>query len=182
MKSALALVVIGVLAMLVEGGLVLAVPAALLPNVALVGAVAAALVLGGGQALLVLAALGFASDLLSGAPLGLGVLVLLVPFVLAQIANRSLELRHGASEAALLALLTPVVAGATATVLRLGGVSVDTSFAVWAGVALQAGVNALVAPSACRLAEAVASATGDLDPTRRGVAWSGAANWAATRR
>ncbi len=182
MKSALALVAIGVLAMLAEGAMTLAVPDALLPNVALVVSAAAALFLGGASALLVVAALGFASDLLAGAPLGLGVLSLLVPFAVTRIANGSLELRHGASEAALVALLTPVAALVMAALLRQGGPAAWPGLSTWIGLALQAGVNALVAPAACRLAETVASAAGELDPTRRGVAYVGAAPWAASRR
>lgn len=182
MKSALALVAIGALALLVEGALVFAIPAALLPNVALVLSVSAALYLGGTPALLVLAALGFASDLLGGSPLGLGVLALLVPFAVTRIANRSLELRHGASEAILLALLTPVAVVAMAVLVRPEGGVASHGLAALVGLALQTGVNALIAPSTCRMVEAVASAAGELDPTRRGVAWIGAAPWAASRR
>jgi len=97
-KAALALILLGALGLVVEGALVSVVPALLLPDVALVGSVAAALFLGGGPALVALAGLGFASDLLGGAPLGLHVLALLVPFVATRLANGSLELRRGFPE------------------------------------------------------------------------------------
>jgi rod shape-determining protein MreD len=181
-RAALALIVIGALALVVEGALVSVLPSLLLPDVALVGSIAAALFLGGAPALIALAGLGFASDLLTGAPLGLHVLVLLVPFVATRLANGSLELRRGMSEAVLAALLTPLAGVLTLGCMRLTGVSASFGLEFWFGLALQTAVNALLAPGACALAEAVASATGDVDPTRRGVAYVGSAAWAASRR
>lgn len=182
MKAALALVVLGALGLVLEGALVSVVPALLLPDVALVGSIAAALFLGGAPALLVLAGLGFASDLLSGAPLGMHALALLVPFAATRLANGSLELRHGMPEAVLVGLLTPVAGVVMAVCLRLDGIPGGHGLWPWLGLGLQAGVNALVAPGVCALVEALASAAGELDPTRRGVAYVGSAPWAASRR
>jgi hypothetical protein len=181
-KAALLLVLFGALALVAEGALVSFLPALLLPDVALVGCVAAALFLDGAASLVALAGLGFASDLLAGAPLGLHVLALLLPFAATRVANGSLELRHGVSEAVLVALLTPVAGLAAVAGMHLAGVPASLGVGFWLGLAVQTAVNAAVAPGACALAEAVAALTGDLDPTRRGVAYVGAAPWAASRR
>jgi len=181
-RAALALTAIGALLLVAEGALVSFLPALLLPDVALVGAVAAALFLDGPASLVVLAGLGFASDLLTGAPLGLHALSLLLPFAATRVANGSLELRHGVPEAVLVALVTPLAALAAVACMHLVGVRAGLGLAFWLGLALQTAVNAAVAPGACALAEGVASFTGDLDPTRRGVAYMGAAPWAASRR
>ena len=181
MRAALALILLGALGLVVEGAVVTVVPPLLQPDGALVGSGAAALFLGGGPALVVLAGLGFASDLLGGAPLGLHVLALLVPFVATRLANGSLELRRGLPEAVLVALLTPVAGVLGAGCLHLADVDASLDLGFWLGLALQTAVNAAVAPAVCALAETVASLTGDVDATRRGVAYVGAAPWAAGR-
>jgi hypothetical protein len=182
MRAALALVAIGAGFIVVEGALVTVLPSLLLPDIALVLSLAAALHLYGAQALVVLAGLGFAADLLGGAPLGLHVLALLVPFVAARVANGSLELRRGLPEAVLVGLLTPVAGIAGVVCLWLAGIPLSLGWTFWLGLALQTAVNALVAPGACALAEWVATLTGDLDSTRRGVVYLGAAPWGVGRR
>jgi hypothetical protein len=182
MKAALVLILFGALGLVVEGVLVSVLPALLLPDVVLVLTIAASLFLGGAPALLTLAGLGFAADLLGGAPLGLHVVALLLPFVAARLANGSLELRRGLPEAVLMVVLTPIAGILAVGCLRFVGVHASIGLTFWLGLALQTVVNAAVAPAACALAEAVASLTGDLDPTRRGVAYVGAASWAAGRR
>jgi hypothetical protein len=181
-RAALAIIMLCSLGLVIEGALVSVVPAILLPDLALVGTVAAALFLGGAPALLVLAGLGFASDLLGGAPLGLHVLSFLVPFAAARAANGSLELRRGVPEAVLVAVLTPVAGASVAGLLELAGVSAGFGLAFWLGLAVHTAVNALAAPAICALVEAIAANMGDLDPTRRGVAYVGGATWAALRR
>jgi hypothetical protein len=168
-KAACVLILFGALGLVVEGALVSVIPALLLPDVALVVTIAAALFLGGGAALLALAGVGFASDLLGGAPLGLHALVLLVPFVATRLANGSLELRRGLPESVLVALLTPVAGVLAMVCLRFAGVPASLGLGFWLGLALQTAVNAAVAPAVCALAETVASVTGDVDSTRRGV-------------
>jgi cell shape-determining protein MreD len=182
MRAALAVIALGALGLVIEGALVTFLPALLLPDLALVLGIAAALFLPGGASLVALAGLGFAADLLMGAPLGLHVLTLMVPFAATRIANGSLELRRGMPEAVLVAVLTPVAGLATMLVLHLRGISAD--FGLWfaLGLVVQTVVNAALAPAACALVESIAAATGELDPTRRGVAWMGSAAWTALRR
>lgn len=182
MRAALLVVAVGALLLVVEGALVSFLPAVLLPDVALVLGIASALFLGGGAALVALAGLGFASDLLGGAPLGLHVLALLLPWVVARMANGSLELRRGMPEAVLVGLLTPVAILLAAVWLRIAGIPETFGLSFFVGLVLQTAVNALAAPVACALVESMAGATGELDPTRRGVAWVGPAAWAALRR
>ena len=182
MRAALAVVALGALGLVLEGALVSFLPTLLMPDLALVLSVAAALFLPGGAALVALAGLGFAADLLGGAPLGLHVLALLVPFAASRIANGSLELRRGMPEAVLVALLTPVAGLGMALLLQLRGVPGDLGLLFVFGLLLKTAVNAAVAPAACAVVESIAAATGELDPTRRGVAWMGSAAWTALRR
>ncbi|CAG0995836.1 hypothetical protein MYXO_02680 [Myxococcaceae bacterium] len=182
MRAAVALIGIGAVGLVVEGALASFVPALLLPDLALSFAMAAALFLPGAAALFSLAGVGFASDLLAGAPLGLHVLSLLVPFAIARIANGSLELRRGVPEAVLAAILSPVQAAGFILLLGLYGAPPEMGF--WPGFAIvvRTVANAALAPPVCALVEALAAATGELDPTRRGVAWVGSAAWPALRR
>lgn len=182
MRAALAVIGLGALGLVVEGALVSFLPALLLPDLALLLGLAAALFLPGGAALLALAGLGFSADLLGGAPLGLHVLALLLPFAATRIANGSLELRRGVPEAVLVGVLTPVAALGTALLLHLYGIAGVLGLWFGVGIVVQTAVNALLAPVACALVEAIAASTGELDPTRRGVAWMGSAAWTALRR
>lgn len=176
------LLLAAVACLVVEGALGVVVSAFVLPDVALLFTVAAALFLGAGPALCVLAGSGFAADLLAGAPLGLHVLVLIVPFFATQLAHRSLELRRGVPEATLVAVLTPVAGLLTAAALWGAAGAPHVGLWFWLALGAQTAVNALIAPAVCALAESVALATGDADPTRRGVSWTGAPGWGRSRR
>ncbi len=178
----MALILAAALALVVEGALGVILPALVLPDVALLATVAAALFLAAVPALGVLAGSGFAADLLAGSPLGLHVVVLLVPFLATQLAHRSLELRRGVPEAALVAVLTPAAGVLTAAALVFSGAPARVGLSFWVALAAQTAVNALLAPVACALAERISLATGDADPTRRGVSWAGAPTFVRSRR
>lgn len=170
MKAALLLSLVAVVALVVEGALVTIVPSLLLPDVGLLVAVGAGLAMPAAPALGAVALVGFASDLLSGAPLGQKVLALLVAFLAVRIANGSLELRRGLPEAVLAGLLSLGVGLFETGLLALAAVPPPEALTLWVGLAVQGGVNALCAPAACAVADLVADAAGERElPGRRGT-------------
>lgn len=95
MRSASALLALGWLAVVVQGGLAHLWPAHFVPDLALLFTVAAALVLGPGTGLVVAAALGLGADMVSGTLLGQLACLRLVEFAFTRLVAAQLDLRRG---------------------------------------------------------------------------------------
>ncbi len=169
MIAASALFVLGLLAMVGEGAAASFLPAALCPDFALLLVIAMALNLGGGRALLASAALGYAADVLSGAPLGQHALLHVLAFGATSAANRSLELRTPLAQATLAGVLTLLNGLLLSLMASLLGAAlvVDLRFALQ--LILQAALSCVFAPLVCALVEAVASRTHEEEAPRRSV-------------
>lgn len=171
MIAALAVALLGVLFLAVQGALAAFLPRPLVPDFAPLFAIALALYLGGARGLVGTLLIGIASDTLSGAPFGHLTALTLLPYLGARAANASLDLRSRAAQAALAAIWTPLAAalasglvGAPAPALAMPGVLV--------AVALQTGVAAALAPAVGALVERVVALLGADDAARRGAAIS----------
>ncbi|MEN8160471.1 MAG: hypothetical protein ABFS41_10410 [Myxococcota bacterium] len=95
MRSGFALLALGWLAVMVQGGLAHLGPAHWVPDVALLFTVAAAVVLGPGTGLVVAVALGLGADMVSGTLLGQLACLRLVEFGLTRVVAAQLDLRRG---------------------------------------------------------------------------------------
>jgi len=169
MIAALVLFVLGLIAMVAEGAAASFLPALLCPDLALLLVIAMALNLGGARALLASAALGYAADVLSGAPLGQHALLHVLAFGAASIANHALELRTPLAQAALAGVLTLF----NGTLLSVIGAMLGGSFVVdlrfLLQLASQAALSCVFAPLVCALVDAVAARTSEEEPPRRSV-------------
>ena len=96
MRRPLSLLLLGLLALVLQGGAVRVLPGALCPDLGLLVVLAAGLSLTPATGLGIAAALGWAADLLSGALLGQHALLRVVAFAVTRIANRQLDLRRRA--------------------------------------------------------------------------------------
>jgi rod shape-determining protein MreD len=169
MIGVLGLFVLGLLALLAEGTATSFVSPGLCPDLPLLLVIGLALNLGGARALLVAAALGYAADILSGAPLGQHALLYVLVFGAASAANRSLELRTALAQAALAGVLT-LLSGLLLSLLGsfLGGsLVVDFHFALQ--LATQAALSCVFGPLVSALVEVVASRTREEEAPRRSV-------------
>lgn len=137
----------GLAAVVLQGGLSGMLPAHWVPDFGLLAALAAALLLGPAQGLLVAAAVGLASDTLSGALLGQHTCLRLLEFVIVRVVGQKLDLRGPLTLAvASLALaLLDVLGMALLTRIFLGGLALPAGEA--ARLLLRAGMTALAAPA-----------------------------------
>lgn len=159
MIAVLVLFVLGLLGIVAAGAATSFLPSALCPDFALLLVIGMALNLGGARALLTSAALGYAADVLSGAPLGQHALLHVLVFGAASAANRSLELRTPLAQATLAGVLT-LLNGLVLSLITslLGGtLVVDLRFTLQ--LASQAVLSCVFAPLVCVLVEAVAART-----------------------
>ena len=95
MRKALAVLAAGLVALVLLGGAAVFWPVHWLPDVALLATVAAALVLGPAEGLLVAAALGFSADMLSGTLLGQQAMLCVLAFAVTRLFAAQLDLRRG---------------------------------------------------------------------------------------
>jgi len=95
MKPTLALLALGLLAALVQGGCSHLVPAYAVPDLSLLLTLAAALVLGAGSGLFVAAGLGLGADMISGTLLGQLACLRLLELVVTRAIAGQLDLRRG---------------------------------------------------------------------------------------
>jgi rod shape-determining protein MreD len=95
MKPALALLALGWLAALAQGGLAQLVPAAVVPDLSLLLVLAAALAIGPAQGLLVAAGVGLGADMVSGTLLGQLACLRLLELVVTRAIAGQLDLRRG---------------------------------------------------------------------------------------
>lgn len=92
MREALVLFAAGVIGLAAESALLAQLPFALVPALALLFPIAAALLLGPASGLVVSTALGFGADVLSGALLGQHAFLRLIEFVVVRAATRQFDL------------------------------------------------------------------------------------------
>lgn len=95
MRKFLAVLAIGLLALLALGTLAPSLPIQLVPNVSLLATVAAALVLGPAEGLLVAAAFGFSADVLSGTLLGQQAMLRVLELAITRLFASQLDLGRG---------------------------------------------------------------------------------------
>lgn len=169
MIAALAVAVVGVLFLALQGALATFLPRSVVPDFAPLFAIALALHLGGARGLVGAALIGIAADTLAGAPFGHLTLLCVAPYLGARAANASLELRSRAAQSALAAIWTPIsVALTLGLAWRAGaGVVLDPRFLL--GVALQTAVAAALAPLVGGVVERVVSLTWVDEAGRRGA-------------
>lgn len=156
MRPGLAVALLGLLGVAVQGALVDLLPRGMAPDLGLLAAVAAALVLGRASGLLVAFAVGLAADLLSGTLLGQHAALRMMEFFLTAAVAGSLDLGR--------ALPLAVYVGALALGDAVGLLGLSWLFLgplpVSAGdlerVAVRAAVTAAVAPLAAALLRGVA--------------------------
>jgi cell shape-determining protein MreD len=95
MRPTLALLALGLLAVLVQGGLAHLVPGRAVPDLSLLLTLAAALVLGAGSGLLVAAGVGLGADMVSGTLLGQLACLRVLEVVVTRAIAGQLDLRRG---------------------------------------------------------------------------------------
>jgi rod shape-determining protein MreD len=95
MRATLALLALGWLAVLAQGGLAQLVPAAVVPDLSLLLTLAAALVIGPAQGLIVATGVGLGADMVSGTLLGQLACLRLLELVVTRAIAGQLDLRRG---------------------------------------------------------------------------------------
>jgi len=95
MRSAFALLALGWLALLVQGGLAALVPGWIVPDLSLLVTLSAAFALEPSFGLLVAAGIGLGNDMVSGPPLGQLALLRILELALARLVAGQLDLRRG---------------------------------------------------------------------------------------
>jgi len=152
LKRIVAVFVLGLLALGVQGGLAMVLPRSLCPDLGLLVVLAIGLHwLDVTRGMFVATALGFAADLLSSAILGAHALLRLLSFSLTALARSQMDLRGGATFALFAGGMTLINAAGLMLLLRFftpGGADV-VGYSAWglvSGVLPQAAVNASLAP------------------------------------
>ena len=136
----------GLAAVVVQGGLAAMAPVHWVPDLGLLAALAAALVLGPAEGLLVVAAVGLASDTLSGALLGQQTCLRLLEFLLVRVVGQKLDLRGALTLAVASWALALVDAFGMALLTRIFLGPLALPAGELARVGLRACVTALAAP------------------------------------
>ncbi len=152
MKRTVAVFVLGLLALGVQGGLAMVVPRSLCPDLGLLVVLAIGLHwLEVTPGMFVASGLGFAADLLSSAIFGAHALLRVLAFSLTAVARRQMDLRGGATFALFAGGITILNAIGLMLVLRFftpsgGDTSAFSLWAVFSGVLPHAAINACLAP------------------------------------
>lgn len=171
MRRLVGLLALGGAVLLAQGTLAAFAPGFWLPDLVFLYAVGLAIAVGGVEALVLAAALGYAADLFSGALLGQHALLLVLVCGATRIASLQLHLARSVPRVAFVAGLTVLYVLGHAALARLfvGASGLDWSFA--RQLAIQTGLNALLAPL---VVAGVARVSGWLAPDdegfRRGLA------------
>ncbi len=176
MKRVLAVLVLGLLALGVQGGLALVLPRALCPDLGLLVVIAIGLHWQETTpGLFVASALGFAADLLSSSIFGAHALLRVLAFATTAMARSKMDLRGGAVLALFVAGVTILYALGLLVLMRFfSGAGEGTLWPSLAGVFPHALVNAVLAPlvstlvvRVCERVEGEASRPGlELDANR----------------
>jgi len=169
MIAALAVALVGVLFLALQGALATFLPRPFVPDFAPLFAIALALQLGGARGLVGAALIGIAADTLAGAPFGHLTLLCVVPYLGARAANASLELRGRAAQAALAAIWTPLSIVLTLTLAWAAGARAQLEPGFLLGVGVQTGVAAALAPLIGALVERVVALARLDEAGRRGT-------------
>jgi rod shape-determining protein MreD len=159
----------GITALVVQSVAALHLPAALVPNLSLLVAVALGLQLEAASGLFVAGALGYASDLLSGSLLGQHALLRALACVGTRLANTGLDLRRFLPLAIFAALLTLAEAAALGGLSTLFAGRAAFDRALFAVLGQQMLVNALAAPFVSAVAGRVVRWTLPEESLRRSV-------------
>lgn len=169
MRRPLTLVVLGLVALLLQGGIATHVPRAFVPDLAFLIVVTCGIHVPGARGLLAAAWLGYTADLLSGAPLGEHALLWVGLWGLTGIVNRRLDLRRVPPFMVAAAAFT--LAGTAAFVCLhgavVGRVVLDATLFVTLGWQILA--NVLAAPFVWGATVAVLALTAPEDGARRTV-------------
>jgi len=167
-RAALLVLLLGALALILQGALATFVPPALCPDLRLLVVMGAALHLGAASGLLVTAALGYGTDLLSGALLGQNAFLGLLVFAAARAVDGTLELRRPIPTATFAAVVSPLCGiGLTGLSWLFGaGPPLDLHAALVLGV--QALVNGVCAPFMVSVVGEVAGWVDEVELPRRG--------------
>jgi len=166
MRAGVALVGVGWIAAIVQGGLAHLLPAAAVPDLALLLTLAGALVLGPAVGLFVAAAIGLGVDMVSGTLLGLVACVRLVELALTRAIASQLDLRRGLPLMIFAYALVGLDAAAQAGVTRLFLGSFALQPEELTRLALHAAVTAPFAPLVGRLARRIHDRLEDGDSRR----------------
>ena len=166
MREALILFTAGCLALAFESALLAQLPPALVPGLSLLFPIAAAVLLGPIEGILVCAALGFGADIFSGALLGQHAFLRLVEFAAVRALVGQLDLTRPIPFSIFAFGIALADAAGSAALIRffLGDLSIDARTLTI--VALRALATAAAAPLVLALARRVA-AWGGLDDARR---------------
>lgn len=176
MKRGLAVLAFGLIALGVQGGIAMAIPRVLCPDLGLLVVIAIGLHWGENTGGLLLAsALGFAADVLSSSIFGAHALLRVLVYATTALTRSQLELRSGAALALFAGAMTIFYAGGLVLLMRFFG---STGEAVrWSGIGAlfpHIAVNAIMAPfvsallvRVCEWAEGEANRPGlELDAKR----------------
>ncbi len=148
----MALLLLGLLALVVESALAAGMPVRFVPQASLLAAVAAGLVLRPGEALVVAAALGLGADALSGTLLGQQAMLRILEVVATRGIAAQLDLRHGFP----LAIFVSVMSLVDAILLVLGSqffLGLSFHGAEVGGALVRAAVTGICAPFVGSLAQ-----------------------------
>lgn len=168
MRGALLLLFLGALALMLQGALATFLPPALCPDLRLLLVIGAALHLGAASGLLVTAALGYGTDLLSGALLGQNALLGLLVFAAARAVDGTLELRRPIPTAIFAAVVSPLCGLGLTGLSWLFGAGPPLDLHAVLVLGLQALVNAVCAPFVISAVGEGVGWTGEAEAPRRG--------------
>jgi rod shape-determining protein MreD len=160
-------VVLGALALMLQGTVARFLPAALCPDLALVLVVTAGLALPAASGLVVAALLGAAADLLSSALLGQHALLYTVAFAVTQLANRQFELRRAGPLVIGVTALAAGLALGLAGLARLVGLPAPLELGSAVAVLIHAAATGILAVPVQRLAESVRLRVAESEGQRR---------------
>ena len=146
MRRVAGLLAFGLLALWVQGTLATLAPGFWLPDLVFLYAVGLAIVVGGSEALLLVAVLGYTADLFSGALLGQHALLLILVFAATRVASLQLHLARSVPRVAFVAGLTVFYVLGHAAVARLFVATSGIDWVFARQLAIQTGLNALLAP------------------------------------
>jgi rod shape-determining protein MreD len=178
-KSALACLLLGAGALVLQGSLALLLPPPACPDLGLLVVVALALHWRGELGGLVLAALlGYAADLVSGSLLGEHAFLRLVVYAIARLASRQLNLRGAFPLACFVFAATCAYALGVSALGSLFGAGAPLGLGRAPALAAHAAINAALAPAVSRSVEALLRRAGEDDVRRRPLSVEARRRWA----
>ena len=167
MRGALLVLLLGALALMLQGALTTFLPPALCPDLRLLLVIGAALHLGAGSGLLVTAALGYGTDLLSGALLGQNAFLGLLVFAAARAVDGTLDLRRPLPTAIFAAVVSPLCGLGLTGLAWLFGAGPPLDLHAVLGMGLQAALNGACAPFVISAVGEAVAWTGEVEAPRR---------------